>query len=249
MANYEIPEAQYYFAIHHCNDASENLYWLKKAADNGNSDAQFNLANKYNLGIDVARDVNLAMHFYEKAAENGNIAAKSKLIQLGSPIYKKPYTSTYAYTSKPKLIKYTPKVTFDNDYDGTPRFNSEYDLKKKLFNRIERACYNISKYFDSCNSSKLSNQLTQYYSKELTNLGITHNTKDIKEHLEIMLLKYYKPYTPTQLIDKVQIGYLYGKYYYNASKLFEMLERELILNTNKYANDVYNFIIFKYNIK
>jgi len=48
-------------------------------ADQGNGDAQFNIALMYHSGLGVARDEGQALEWYEKAAENGHEMAQAYL--------------------------------------------------------------------------------------------------------------------------------------------------------------------------
>lgn len=58
---------------------SDALKWYKKAADQGNTDAEVNLGSLYLNGQGVEKNEIQAVRFFKLAAENGNAAAQSNL--------------------------------------------------------------------------------------------------------------------------------------------------------------------------
>ena len=79
------PAAQYLFG-HMLFDAlypvrfsqpKRGIQWFKRAAESGNSDAQYDLGNAYFKGIGVEQDKVLAVQWYKKAADNGNPKAQN----------------------------------------------------------------------------------------------------------------------------------------------------------------------------
>lgn len=52
---------------------------LKKEAEKGDADAAFELGRKYEIGKEVAQNMDQAYQYYLKSAENGNIEAKEKV--------------------------------------------------------------------------------------------------------------------------------------------------------------------------
>ena len=48
----------------------EGVYWLKKAAEQGEAVAQYNLGVCYNKGLGVKQDTNKALFWFKKAEEN-----------------------------------------------------------------------------------------------------------------------------------------------------------------------------------
>lgn len=55
-------------------------YWFKKAADNGNSKATFEIAKRYEEGLGLEKNKDLATQYYEKAYYSyGNLDAEKKL--------------------------------------------------------------------------------------------------------------------------------------------------------------------------
>ena len=53
-------------------DLKEAIYWYTKSAEQGNADAQYNLAVCYDNGNGVERNLDMAIEYYKKAAEQGN---------------------------------------------------------------------------------------------------------------------------------------------------------------------------------
>lgn len=56
--------------------------WLLKAAENGDSEAQMNLAHCYETGEVFPQDLDLALEWYTKAATQGNRKASQKLDEM-----------------------------------------------------------------------------------------------------------------------------------------------------------------------
>ena len=53
-------------------DDRQAVYWYRKAADQGNANAQYNLGVMYENGEGVAKDDKQAVYWYRKAADQGN---------------------------------------------------------------------------------------------------------------------------------------------------------------------------------
>ena len=67
-------------------DYAQALDWYRKAAEQGNSDGQFNLASLLEHGQGTAVDVTQAVSWYRRAAEQGNSAAADAVKRLtGQP--------------------------------------------------------------------------------------------------------------------------------------------------------------------
>lgn len=60
-------------------DIIEACHWYRKAADQGSSEAQYNLGVIYEHGEGVEPDEVEAYHWYRKAAEQGEVAAQYNL--------------------------------------------------------------------------------------------------------------------------------------------------------------------------
>ena len=60
-------------------DYPEALRWYRKAAEQGDARAQYNLGNMYRNGRGVKQDNHEAMRWYRKAAEQGEALAQSNL--------------------------------------------------------------------------------------------------------------------------------------------------------------------------
>ena len=56
--------------------------WFRKAADQGNAQAQYNLALCYERGEGVPADTATALSWYEKAAAQGNADAAAAVVRL-----------------------------------------------------------------------------------------------------------------------------------------------------------------------
>lgn len=61
---------------------------FKKAAEKGDSAAQYNLAEYYRAGLSTPRDLDKAIHWYEKSAAQGTIKAMDKLARIYRVGYK-----------------------------------------------------------------------------------------------------------------------------------------------------------------
>lgn len=60
-------------------DIALAIYWYKKAAQNGFSDAQFAMGQFYEMGKGMEKDPYISYYWYKKAAENGHKEAKKKI--------------------------------------------------------------------------------------------------------------------------------------------------------------------------
>jgi hypothetical protein len=58
---------------------TQAVYWYKKAAEQGDTEAQLNLAVMYKYGTGVNEDSSQAVFWYKKAAEQGNTKAQLNL--------------------------------------------------------------------------------------------------------------------------------------------------------------------------
>ena len=60
-------------------DEAEAVRWYRRAAEQDDANAQFNLGVCYYNGTGVAKDDAEAVHWYRKAAEQGHVRAQYKL--------------------------------------------------------------------------------------------------------------------------------------------------------------------------
>jgi TPR repeat protein len=63
-------------------DAAKAVEWYRKAAEQGNAHAQFNLARMYDVGEGVPKDTAKAVEWHRKAAEQGHEDARRKLTSM-----------------------------------------------------------------------------------------------------------------------------------------------------------------------
>lgn len=61
---------------------SEAVKWYRKAAEQGNNKAQYNLGYCYECGLGVTHSLGLAKKWYQTAMEHGNANARNKLKQI-----------------------------------------------------------------------------------------------------------------------------------------------------------------------
>ena len=64
-------------------DYQEALKWFRKAAEQNNSTAQFNIGYMYEEGYGVKKNRDEAIRWYRKAAEQGNDTSINALRRLG----------------------------------------------------------------------------------------------------------------------------------------------------------------------
>jgi hypothetical protein len=65
---------------------TEAVKWYRKAAEQGNAEAQYKLGNSYYMGEGVKEDYDKAVKWYRKAAKQGYADAKRKLKYLREDI-------------------------------------------------------------------------------------------------------------------------------------------------------------------
>jgi TPR repeat protein len=73
-AAYRLYQYYYYVELEH---SVKELYWLKKAAKNGNPDAQYELGRKL-----INSDMTQAIYWYTKAAQSGHVKARAEIDRL-----------------------------------------------------------------------------------------------------------------------------------------------------------------------
>ena len=60
----------------------EGMRWIKRAADNGDSEALYNMGYFYESGIGVEQDHEHALEWYRKAAQKGDADAAKAVRRL-----------------------------------------------------------------------------------------------------------------------------------------------------------------------
>ena len=63
-------------------DFTKAVYWYKKAAEQGDTKAQLNLAVMFRYGTGVTEDFTQAVYWYKKAAEQGDTKAQLSLAEM-----------------------------------------------------------------------------------------------------------------------------------------------------------------------
>jgi FOG: TPR repeat, SEL1 subfamily len=103
-------------------DDKEAVKWYRKAAEQGYTNAQYNLGVMYANGEGVLEDDKEAVRWYRKAAEAGNIEAQNNLgiMYINGEGVLQDYVTSYAWAN----------IAGANGYD-VKRFKSEY-LEKKM---------------------------------------------------------------------------------------------------------------------
>jgi len=262
LAKKGVPEAQLKLGMK-SNDM-EAFEWITKAAKQGLKEAQFQLGNRYKMGIGTMIDIDKAIFWYKKAADQGHEFAffrlkefeknKNKRVSVNNKpkITKNTVASQINNNEMPIIKKYTTKITLDTSHDTSYRFKTEREAKEALINRLERACREAEKYFDTGHSAKLSRTLAEYYEQQLTNLPSSQRNsftnRELKDSLESILMKYYSIHNYRKLSEGVDINYNYGKYGYNAYGVMGELQNELDKKVTAFCNDVYEYIIKKFTV-
>lgn len=62
-------------------DNSKALYWLQRAAQNGNAYAEASVGDMYAAGTGTAKDLKAAMHWWQQASQDGNHEARLHLAE------------------------------------------------------------------------------------------------------------------------------------------------------------------------
>jgi TPR repeat protein len=65
-------------------DYTKAIFWLRNAADQHDSYAEYNLGFAYESGLGVPKDTQKAIEWYSKAANGGNPEASARLAGLTS---------------------------------------------------------------------------------------------------------------------------------------------------------------------
>lgn len=84
--------------------------WLQKAAQNGDAEAQMNLAHCYEVGDVFRKDINLALKWYAKSASQGNVSSSKKVAKLRTK------ANTFAFEDHPNYSVKEPKLLYIDRY-------------------------------------------------------------------------------------------------------------------------------------
>jgi TPR repeat protein len=88
------------------SDVQEAAFWMQKAVDNGDAEAEYALAELYEQGIGVESDKNKALELYTKSAEQGNPKAFLKLANFyySGQLVEKDYLVAFEWYKKAHLL-------------------------------------------------------------------------------------------------------------------------------------------------
>lgn len=132
-------EAQYYFGLN-CKDSSEALKWIASAAEMGLAEAQFNLGNKYRMGISVKKDIEKAKELFSKASNQGH---KNSLIKLQEINGEKVYNSS-SYTKSDRVNSSNSQILIDKKVSQASAINKKLVEKfKDIFGYEPGDDYNL----------------------------------------------------------------------------------------------------------
>lgn len=100
------------------HNTSKATYWFKKAAEQGDDEAENNLGYAYGHGIGVRIDYAKARYWFEKAAEQGNAGAQNSLGDLfyfGKGVHRDYVKANYWYkkAAEQGLVDAQNNLAFD----------------------------------------------------------------------------------------------------------------------------------------
>jgi len=107
--------------------------WYLKAAEQGNTDAQFNLGAMYEHGIGMPADPKQAAYWYRPAAESGDIDALSNLGVLYEKGEGVPQDKTLA------LALYNVSVAYDGNPNSTAGRNRQALANRMPLEDVKKA--------------------------------------------------------------------------------------------------------------
>jgi TPR repeat protein/serine/threonine protein kinase len=111
---YGVGESYYFdgpYTFAKSKDYTEAAKWYRKAAEQGNVDAQYKLGEiYYNGGYGVAKDYSEAVKWYQKAAEQGNAGAQFKF----GDMYENGYSVSKDYTEALKWYRKAAEQGYAN---------------------------------------------------------------------------------------------------------------------------------------
>jgi TPR repeat protein len=107
-------------------DYQKALYWFQLAADQGYSDAEFEVGWFYENGLSVGKDNDRAKVWYQKAADQGNLAAQAALERLVASNKPTPSISETTPPRPPRRRRNTRWAPITNgDTEGLGRIISK----------------------------------------------------------------------------------------------------------------------------
>ncbi len=112
--------------------------WYRKAAKQGFSDAQYNLANMYYNGKGVEKNYQTAVKWYKKAAEQGDADAQTNLgymYQNGEGVEKSYATAVKWYTKAAKQGRSDAQYNLANMYYNGKGVEKNYQTAVKWFKK------------------------------------------------------------------------------------------------------------------
>ena len=135
------------------------MYWYQKAAEAGNSDAQFNLALCYERGHGVEQDFSKAVYWYQKAAEAGNSDAQFNLALC----YERGHGVEQDFS---KAVYWYQKAAEAGNSDAQFNLALCYDKGEGVEKDSSKAVYWYQKAAKAGNSDAQNNLALCYYSGE-----------------------------------------------------------------------------------
>ena len=153
-------------------DMLEAIEWYRKAADQGDADAQYNIGLCYANGDGLEEDMTMAMEWYRKAAKRGNAEAQRAIEEWNE------YNNFWDYNEEEKRLR---KVMKQGNADA------QYNLGM-CYEKGDGVKENIKKAMDLYQSSAI-----QGYSKAQCRLGFFYKKGfGIERNNEKAALWYHK---------------------------------------------------------
>ena len=215
----------------------EAFDWYAKAAEQGNSNAQFSLGVMYENGRGVKENYTRAIEWYEKAAEQGNVKAQYTLgsIYLWGFKIEPDYEKAFKWLKKAaeqgdifsqyELGDMYYKGFIIQDYEKAFEYYKKVTEQGIVNDRIRPMCMNNCEQFVAIINSINRLGIMYYYG-----LGVEQNYKKAFEWIE-KALKQDNPYSSNGICFPI-VHYLLGDMYYfgqgikqNYTKAFEYFEK------------------------
>jgi TPR repeat protein len=96
-------------------DLAESARWLRKAAEQGEVQAQISLGTMYSKGVGVQKDSAEAVRWYRKAADQGNSVAQHNLaiLYISGDGVRQDFITAYMWASLAALTDENAKPLLD----------------------------------------------------------------------------------------------------------------------------------------